>query len=175
MHQLMVPSTPASLVLWRNSFLRWEYQRSKFHYPDNRVAGRKGPVYSTFLRLQLVQRWIFQSIHKLCDQCNTGSSETICPDSTAWFWIHVYLNCAGTFVHTEGVLRTGCWEEYCIITNLGMVGWDMWHAMDRYEMHTKFSLRNLKGTEHLEGLGIDVMVQTGFIWLKTADMLLWTQ
>jgi len=30
----------------------------------------------------------------------------------------------------------------------------MWHTWHRCEMHTKFWLENLKGRDHLEGLGI---------------------
>jgi hypothetical protein len=31
----------------------------------------------------------------------------------------------------------------------------MWHAWERFEMHTIFWLENLKGRDHLEGLSVD--------------------
>jgi hypothetical protein len=56
----------------------------------------------------------------------------------------------------------------------------MQHASERWEMHTKFLLENLKGRDHMEDLGIDRRIilewilkkQVGrvwneFIWLRT--------
>jgi hypothetical protein len=40
-------------------------------------------------------------------------------------------------------------------------------CMGEKEMHTTFWLENLKGRDHMEDLGIDEKMETGFIWLRT--------
>jgi hypothetical protein len=49
----------------------------------------------------------------------------------------------------------------------------MWHVRGRRELHTGFWWRNLNEREHLENLGVDVILKksvgkvwTGFIWFR---------